>query len=363
MRPANIFNVKQGTMLARPVYNSEAGILLDKKTSLNAKYIERIKSIGVRTIFIEDEISDGISISDIIPEERRIECIKYIRKLILYIEAVKDIKTLKIEISEFIYAVEKIIDILYSNKNKIFIPNIDVKNAENDTSAHSVNTGLIGLVIRLNMNYSKKQLIELCVGGMLHDVGKSKIPAVILNKPGRLTDEEYNVIKTHSQIGYDILKRFVGLNEQIKNICLEHHEKVNGLGYPSGLTGKNIAENSKIIALADVYDALTSDRVYKNRMTPDMAAKIIRGAVDTHFDRKIIEVFLKYAPLYPPGSIAVLNTGEIGVILKYKNENEVKIRIFTDEKKNYLNNYKTINLNSESTLKILKILDDAPAKK
>ncbi|MBP7654568.1 HD-GYP domain-containing protein [Candidatus Dependentiae bacterium] len=358
MRPANIFNVIPGVKLARPVYNSEANILLNKNSVLSEKYIERIKNIGVRTIFIEDEISDGIFINDVICEENRVEAVKFIRKLLKFCEAVKEPHKIKLDLDNLFAIVKKLVDDLWLNKSKVFTPSIDVKNAENYTAAHSVNTAIISMVIGLGLQWTKEDIIELGIGAILHDVGKTKIPNSILDKPGRLTNEEYDIIKTHSEHGYKILKNIQNLSEDILFVSWQHHEKVNGQGYPEGLTEKDILENAKIVALADVFDALTSDRVYKNRMPADMAIKIILGASGSHFSSIYTSVFDNYAQMYPPGSIVQLTNGMLGIVLSYKNKTNYKLRIFTDENKKKLDTFLIMDMSKEKKLRIIKTLDD-----
>ncbi|HPN31266.1 MAG TPA: HD-GYP domain-containing protein [bacterium] len=360
MRPANVFNVLPGVKLAKPVYNSEANILLDKNCVLTEKYIERIKNIGVRTIFIEDDISDGIYINDVINEENRVEAVKFIRKLLKFCEAIKEYNKIKLDIDYLFVIVKNLVEDLWHNRNKVFTPSIDVKNAENYTAAHSVNTAIISMVIGIGLQWSKEDIIELGMGAILHDVGKTKIPNSILDKPGRLTNEEYDIIKTHSEFGYKILKNIQNVSEDVLKVSWQHHEKVNGQGYPLGLKEKEIIENAKIVALADVFDALTSDRVYKNRMPSDMAIKIILGAAGSHFSSIYTSVFDNYAQMYPPGSIVQLTNGMFGIVLNYKNKANYKIRIFTDENKSRLNSFDIIDMSKEKKLKVIKTLDDTP---
>jgi len=359
MRPANIYNLQPGAVLAKAVYNNEANILLDKKIKLNDKYIARIKEIGVRTVFIEDEISEGIFIKDVIDEDIRIDTTKIIRKFLKLCETVKDYNTIKFDFSKLYQNSKKIVEEFSLRKEKIYVPVIDVKNAENYTAAHSVNTGLIALAIGFKLNYNKEQLTELLIGSILHDVGKSKIPHSILDKPGRLTDEEYNTIKMHSNYGFLILSNFNELSDAIKNICLRHHEKANGQGYPIGIKENDIDEYSKICALADVYDALTSDRVYKGRMMPDMAIKIIKGAAGTHFSKKIVDAFLNCAQLYPIGTIVQFLNGIIGIVLQYRNESNFKVRLLTNEKQELLKRFSVIDAGMED-FRVLKTFDDLP---
>jgi HD-GYP domain-containing protein (c-di-GMP phosphodiesterase class II) len=185
---------------------------------------------------------------------------------------------------------------------------------DNYTYAHSVNVAVISIILGISLNLSKQKLTYLCIGALVHDIGKSFIPKEILQKPGKLTPEEFEIIKCHSRYGYDFLKNYVDLSSYIKLIVLQHHERFDGLGYPNSIIGNKINYLARIVSIADVYDALTSDRPYKRAMCPSDALEYLMSNAGTLFDYDIINIFCKIVIPFPQGTIVSLSNGDIGIV-------------------------------------------------
>jgi HD-GYP domain-containing protein (c-di-GMP phosphodiesterase class II) len=156
----------------------------------------------------------------------------------------------------------------------------------------------------------------VCVGGVLHDIGKMRVPESILNKPGKYAEWEFNIMKKHPEYGLEIANGKKGITEFSKSIIIQHHERYNGKGYPRGLVGMEIAEIGLIGAVADVYDALTSNRVYRAAWTPQKALAVIFQGCDEDYSREIVERFTKQMGIYPVGSFVRLFSSEMGVVVK-----------------------------------------------
>jgi len=185
---------------------------------------------------------------------------------------------------------------------------------DNYTYAHCVNVAVISLILGISLNLSKRNLTYLCIGALIHDIGKSFIPSEILQKPGKLTPEEFEVIKNHSLYGYKFLNNFFSLSSHIKLIVLQHHERFDGLGYPNSISGNKISYLARIVSIADVYDALTSDRPYKRAMCPSDALEYLMSNAGTLFDHDMLNVFCKIVIPFPQGTIVSLSNGDIGVV-------------------------------------------------
>lgn len=181
------------------------------------------------------------------------------------------------------------------------------------TFTHSINVSVLAVAFGKHLGLAKRLLQRLGVAGLFHDAGKALIPNEILNKPGRLTDEEFAIMKAHPVKGREFLKRQIK-DEAILRGVAEHHEKYNGAGYPDGLAGEDIAPLARILAVVDVYDALTSERVYKKGMLPNKALKIMYGMRSQDFFPDKVEQFVKCLGIYPVGSLVKLSTGEYGVV-------------------------------------------------
>lgn len=189
-----------------------------------------------------------------------------------------------------------------------------LKVSDEYTFKHSVDVATISMIVAKKYGLSEKEVYEIGVAGLLHDVGKSKIPTELLNKPDRLTDEEFEFMKQHSLLGYSILKDKDDLTEDILMGVLQHHEKINGSGYPMGVTIEKIGIYAKIIAVADIYDALVTERPYKKAFSQRDAVEILMSMTD-ELDIEALRSFLGSVILYPVGSTVELSNGEMARVV------------------------------------------------
>jgi HD-GYP domain-containing protein (c-di-GMP phosphodiesterase class II) len=190
-----------------------------------------------------------------------------------------------------------------------------LKTADDYTYMHSV--AVCGLMIALarQLDLDDAQTREAGLAGLLHDVGKMAIPLEVLNKPGKLTDEEFMQVKGHPAAGHEMLQGGKGVSEIALDVCLHHHEKMDGSGYPHKLAGDSISQFAKMGAVCDVYDAVTSNRPYKAGWDPAESIKKMASWVKGHFDAQIFRAFVKSVGIYPVGSLVRLHSGRIGVVV------------------------------------------------
>lgn len=182
------------------------------------------------------------------------------------------------------------------------------------TYTHSINVSLLAVLLGKHLGLDRPTLLQLGLAGMYHDVGKARIPEAILNKPGKLTDAEFNVMKSHPLEGYRLLADKKDLNPEIARAVVEHHERHDGSGYPRGLRGEDIGLFSRVIGIVDVYDALTSRRVYKEPMAPSKALGLMYQWRDRDFPPQAIENFIRCVGVFPLGSFVRLSSGEYGIV-------------------------------------------------
>jgi putative nucleotidyltransferase with HDIG domain len=184
-----------------------------------------------------------------------------------------------------------------------------LKISDEYTFKHSVDVATMAMVVARQYGLNREQVYEIGISGLLHDIGKSKIPNEVLNKAGRLTEEEFEIMKKHSLFGYEILKDKENLSAPIKLGVLQHHEKNNGRGYPMKVTADKISLYAKIISVTDIYDALVTERPYKKPFSPRDAVEMIM-AMTEELDIKVMQSFLESVILYPVGTDVELSTGE-----------------------------------------------------
>ncbi|HVJ49879.1 HD-GYP domain-containing protein [Desulfitobacterium sp.] len=224
------------------------------------------------------------------------------------------------------------------------------------TYKHSVNVALLSYIIGKAMNFKGEKLRRLVLSALLHDIGKLDIPNEILNKPGALNLDEFAIIQTHPTRGVERTSNFL-LPEGVLTAILQHHERWNGSGYPQGLAEKKILPSAQIIAIADVFDALTTDRPYHAALPPYHALEILLKGSGTDFSPKVIQAFLSTVQLYPANSLVTLNSGERGVVLQfsYPNLTQPIIQILFDSDGNSIEKKRVVDLSKDSSHFILTI--------
>ena len=196
-------------------------------------------------------------------------------------------------------------------------------------NTHSINVAAIAVVFGEFIGMSREELTLLGIAGMMHDLGKTTIPARIISKPGRLTKSECEEMKRHPGYGRTILQRNSDIPVRVLEAVRAHHEKYNGSGYPDGLTRKQIPAFARILCLADIYDALTSDRCYRGAILPNKALGIMYGMRDQDFNPTEVQLFIKCLGIYPAGSFVRLNTGDFALVFETNGREPLypKIRI------------------------------------
>ena len=209
--------------------------------------------------------------------------------------------------------VEEISDSIMRNPGAL-ISLARLKTADDYTYMHSVAVCalMIGLANQLKLDPAETRLLG--VAGLLHDLGKAAMPMEVLNKPGKLTQAEFDIIKSHPQQGHDMLLGGENVHAVTLDVVLHHHEKTDGSGYPKGLTGAQISLHAKMGAVCDVYDAITSNRPYKAGWDPAESLRKMAEWTQGHFEPQVFQAFVKSLGIYPIGSLVRLNTGRIGIV-------------------------------------------------
>ena len=214
------------------------------------------------------------------------------------------------------------------------------------TYSHSVDNCALAIAFGRYMGLPKKDLQTLAIGLLMMDMGNVKIPEQILNKNGRLTEAEYMIVKKHVGHGVKILQETEGMNEDIVNIALTHHERFDGSGYPNGLLGAHIPVYGRMAAIIDCYDAMTSKRPFSTAKSPYAALQNIYNWRGSAFQPELVEQFLQCMGVYPTGSIVEMTSGEVGIVLSQNLTQRMrpKIMLLLDADKAHFSVYKAIDL-------------------
>lgn len=229
-----------------------------------------------------------------------------------------------------------------------------IREKDNYLLEHSLNVAILLANFANYLGMSEDEVQDLSYAGFLHDLGKIKIPDEILHKPGRLTDSEMEVMKGHVKHGVDYLKSTEIAPPLIQAIS-EHHERLDGLGYPAGTKGDDISQTGRMLAIADMYDALTADRVYKSGMSSQRAFSILMSDAPTRLDQSLVQQFIKCLGVYPVGSLVLLSNDRLAMVLEQKDSPLTPlVKVFYSVRNNHYLTPKDIDLSSDKTVSITK---------
>lgn len=240
----------------------------------------------------------------------------------------------------------KSVDAIFNNPDSLACM-INIRAKDEYLLEHSVAVSVYITIFARHLKISKKIVQHLSIGAFLHDVGKIMIPDEILNKPGKLTDEEFTIMKTHANHSIDIIKKTPGISKLSLQIAAQHHEKINGYGYPNQLKADEITRYGRMIAICDIFDALTATRVYKKGFTHAKAFSILLELVNqNHLDKELVDEFIKCVGTFPVGSLVQLNSKKLAIV-EQRNDGDItnpKVRSFYSVKLNHFLNTQDIDL-------------------
>lgn len=352
MRRVSLERLKEGMKLGRTIYSSEGKVLLAAGQDINERYKKKLKDLGIMYVYVEDARTKDIEIVDVVSEKTRIDLNSSVKHTMWQMKK----KNTLIDIKGIKEIIDGMIDELINHKNLV-INLQDMRSFDDYLYAHSVETCILSVVLGISSKLDTVKLRDLAIGALLHDVGKVKIPLEIINKPDSLTPDEWEKMKKHTVYGFEMLRRNDELSLLSAHVAYQHHERMDAKGYPRGLQGDDILMFAKIVAIADAYDALTCDKVYRKRFLPHEAMEIIKSSAGTQFDVQLVKSFFENIALYPLGTQVELNTGEQGVVVKVEkgfSERPV-VRVFADEDGQEMEEPRDRNLMDELTVFITKV--------
>lgn len=327
MRFVPTFCLRKGMVLSNNLWGNNGELVLARDAILTDHYIQRIKTLNYNGIYIEDDLSKDLYISNIIDDRVRAKSVKCLKDIFIRAENDSDFPDEKI--NEMEKQVSNIVDEILNNQN-MMINMVDLKVFDDYTYYHCVNVAVLSVVLGVSLGLKRQDLCDLGIGAILHDIGKVFIKKEILCKEGPLSDAEFAEMRNHSSLGYDYISTRFNINHSAKRAILEHHEKYDGTGYPNQLKGENISLFGRIIAIADVYDAMTSDRPYRKGIMPSEVVEFLMGSTHSAFDPELVLLFIRRIAPYPVGSYVRLSNNHIGMVVKNYSDfcMRPKVRIF-----------------------------------
>jgi HD-GYP domain-containing protein (c-di-GMP phosphodiesterase class II) len=331
MRLVAVRRIEDGTMLARDVMDGRptAIPLLRAGVALTARHKSALLAAGVHAVYVEDRLSEGIEVRQAVDAETRRKATQAVSRAF---EGARDSLASGRGLPEAaigdLQSVAEMIARDIEDNGDVALALDDLSSADGYTLQHSIDVAAVGMLVgqklfrergwidhlgRRTYERRDRRLARLGLGLLLHDVGKLAIPADVLNKPGKLDDAEWELMRAHPRAGVEMLRSDL-ISPLVKVVVRSHHERWDGAGYPDGLAGEDIHQLARIAATADVYDAVTSERVYASARPPDVGVGIVLAGAGEAFDPDIVDVFKRVVAPYPPGVEVTLSDGTRGVV-------------------------------------------------
>jgi HD-GYP domain-containing protein (c-di-GMP phosphodiesterase class II) len=336
MRMMPISLSRPGMKLAKKIYSDDGIVLLAEGIELTSSLIRRLSHCGISFLYIQDARTEDVIVPEILSEETQRRTIHVIRQAFReYI----DQPNKKSKTGTYPYVGRSmrelmllIMDDLGRNQDAMVML-MNLHTVDHYLYRHSMNVCVYSTLLGMAQGYSKEQLVTLGIGAMLHDIGKTQISMEVLLKPGTLSAYEYDEMKRHAERGYYLLKDEPNMPLLVAHCAYQHHERINGSGYPRGIKGDEIHEFAKWIGIVDSYDAMTSQRVYRDAMLPHQAVEALYSGSGTLYDTSMLQLFRDKVAIYPIGLSVRLNTGQIAVVsdINANCAHRPIIRVLTDE--------------------------------
>lgn len=311
---------------------------------IDREIIDALRALGIKWLLVEskDTFESKIPKPETV-EEMKADVKKLFDKVLL---------ENKIDVDIVERSAEKLTEEIFENYGEYITPVMAImKDLSEYTYTHEVNVSIITTLLAIEMGYSEDKVHEICTGALMHDVGKLKIPPEILDARRKLTDIKFSEIKKHVLYGREICENSGIKSVKILSAVEDHHEKVDGSGYLKGLKGQELREPAKMVAVADVYDALTSERPYKHAWSGYRAISYMLSLANVHFDIRVINALIRVFGLYPVGTKVLLSSGDEGTVVGMR-------KGYFSRPMVKLTNGEIVDLSEEKSILIQKVLSD-----
>ncbi len=338
-----------GMKVAKTVYSSIGQILIAAGMVLDTSLINRLIELGIGSVYVGDEF--GLIIDeypDVVSEPIRLSAIQNIRTVIDGLERKHQLNVKAIRETS-----DNLVNEILRNRN-ILLSCCDIRSFDDYIFSHSINVCILSLMMAVTMGYNYLKLTQLGIGALLSDIGMTRIDKYVFDKPQALNQEEFSQVKMHTELGFEMLRTNEDVPLLSAHVAFQHHERWNGMGYPRNLGGNDIHDYARIVAVADVFDALTADRPYRKGYSIDEALEYINTMSTYYFDPECVNALMANVARFPPGSIVILSTGEIGQVVNVNPLTPTRplIRLVTDCNKKVISGFHEVDLYKQPDLQI-----------
>lgn len=309
MRYLPIAKIDEEMFLANTIFSNDGKILLNKRTKLSPSYIKRLENLRYTHLYIYNSEDEKWDCSGLISDKIRAEAMA-----VLWDSLISAVKRQPINANKVIFTIEGILRDVLQRPDALFNL-IDTKTIENYIYNHSINVCILSILMGKKLELEREQLKELAIGAFLHDLGTAYIGSST-KKINELSTQDTVQIRQHTKHGFEILKNISNFSFHTANIAYQHHEREDGSGYPMGLIGKDLHLYSKIVAVADSYDAMISDRAYRKALWSGEALAELEQDSPLKYDPKVVDALIQSVAVYPVGSVVLLSNGEQAVVVE-----------------------------------------------
>jgi len=357
MRRVYIEDMAPGMIIARTVMGVDGRPLLTQNTPLTASYILRLRAYGVASVYIKDGFSD-IEIPEVVSAQILSAVSQQLRQSMENFASRRNF-----DVGAMKKSVALLIDDILANR-QVLIQIDDIRSYNDYLLLHSINVAIFSIMTGLSMDYNESSLMDLGLGCLLHDIGLISIDPSLLNRSEGLSDNERQQLNQHPEIGFNILRHYREISTPAAHVAYQHHERVDGLGYPRQLTKRQIVEYARIAAVADAFDDIVSDHPYRRGYSVTEGVTVLRRLSRSHFDGEIVEAFISNIAVYPVGSLLKLSTGNIAVVTSVNKSNQYRplVQVIADAKAFLLESNYELDLAKSPNVQIVHRLNDSEAQ-
>ncbi|RUS43581.1 HD-GYP domain-containing protein [Cohnella sp. AR92] len=335
MRMMPLASIHPGMKLGKKIYSEEGIVLLAEGVELTGTLLRRLGDKGIHYLYIQDPRTEGIEAPELLSEETHRQALSTLRSVFRDLvdqPGKRHAGTYPYVGKTMRQLMHSVMEELHRSKDSMIML-MNMQTVDHYLYMHSLNVCVYTVLLGMAYGYNSEELSNLGLGALLHDVGKTQISMDVLLKPGRLSHEEYEEMKRHAERGFYLLKDEPNIPLLVAHCAYQHHERLDGSGYPRGLQGYEIHEYAKWIGIVDSYDAMTSHRVYKNPMLPHQATETLYAGSGTLYDTAMLKIFRDKVAIYPVGISVTLSTGQTAIVVDINAASVHRpiVRVLTDE--------------------------------
>ncbi|MBB6633839.1 HD-GYP domain-containing protein [Cohnella thailandensis] len=335
MRMMPISSILPGMKLGKRIYSDEGIVLLAEGVELTGNLLRRLSEKGIHYLYVQDPRTEGIEAPELLSEEtsrRALQTLRSVFRDLVDLPGKRHTGTYPYVGKTVRQLMHHVLDDLQRNRDALIML-MNMHTVDHYLYMHSLNVCVYTVLLGMAHGYGSDELMTIGLGALLHDIGKTQISMNVLMKPGRLTPEEYDEMKRHAERGYYLLKDEPNIPLIVAHCAYQHHERLNGTGYPRGLKSYEIHEYAKWIGIVDSYDAMTSHRIYKDPLLPHQAIETLYAGSGTLYDTSMLKIFRDKVAIYPVGISVILSTGQTAIVVDINSASVHRpiVRVITDE--------------------------------